>query len=85
MNVDVEYLTPNFEHIQRNIMVRLHVLIYTCMYVCIVCQDVVSTKHIGEIADYMDHWEGKIAEVLGLTLPEVAGIKMEHNKLDLQM
>ena len=50
------------------------------MHVHIVCQDVVSTKHIGEIADSMYDWEGEIAEELGLTLPEVAEIKVEHDK-----
>jgi hypothetical protein len=76
------------EYFQRN-MVWLHnnILIYSyaCTCVCIVCQESISTKHIGEIADNMCHWEGKIAEVLGLTLPEVTGIKLKHKELSLQM
>ena len=34
-------------------------------------------KHLGEIADSMVEWEGKIAEGLGLTDPEVEAIKYQ--------
>ena len=57
-------------------------LVYIIKFV--VCQ--ITSKHIGEIADKMCAWEGKIAEELGLTLPEVAEIKMKHDReLKLQM
>ena len=35
------------------------------------------SKHLGEIADSMVEWEGKIAEELGLTDPEVEAIKCQ--------
>ena len=44
------------------------------------------SKHIGDIADHMCEWEGRIAEELGLTRREVAEIKMKHDReLNLQM
>ena len=43
------------------------------------------SKHLGQIADHMDMWEGRIAEELKLTPAEVACIKDKHpNKLELQ-
>ena len=42
-------------------------------------------KHLGEIADSMTEWEGKISEVLQLTPADVAEIQNRYpNKLRLQ-
>jgi hypothetical protein len=35
-------------------------------------------RHLGQIADFMDKWEGPIADSLGLTPPEVESIKKKH-------
>ena len=44
------------------------------------------SQHIGEIADNMWEWEGRIADELGLTQPEIAEIKMKYDReLNLQM
>lgn len=44
------------------------------------------SKHLGEIADLMSEWEGRIAEHLGLTPADVSNIKQKHpNELRLQM
>lgn len=41
--------------------------------------------HLGQIADLMYEWEGSVAENLGLTTADVAGIKQEYpKKLKLQ-
>ena len=41
--------------------------------------------HIGQIADRMEEWKGPIAECLGLTVADVASIKMKHpSELKLQ-
>ena len=43
-------------------------------------------KHLGQIADSMSEWEGRIADELGLKNADVAAIKSEYpNKLRLQM
>ena len=34
-------------------------------------------KHLGEIADSIAEWEGKIAEELGLTDADIANIKCQ--------
>ena len=48
------------------------------------CNDGVS-KHLGQIADSMTEWEGKISEQLLLTSADVAKIRTRHpNKLELQ-
>ena len=42
-------------------------------------------KHLGQIADTMDEWEGSVAENLGLNLADVAGINAKYPvKLKLQ-
>ena len=42
-------------------------------------------KHLGEIADSMDEWEGRVAEELMLTKVEIASIKTEYpGQLNLQ-
>ena len=42
-------------------------------------------KHLGQIADSMCEWEGRIAEGLGLTPAEVESIKYNNkDKLELQ-
>ena len=41
-------------------------------------------RHLGQIADSMDEWEGSVADQLGLVLADVAAIKMENSKLSLQ-
>ena len=42
-------------------------------------------KHLGEIADSMDEWEGRVAEELMLAKVDIAYIKTEHPlKLDMQ-
>lgn len=49
------------------------------------CDVVISTKHLGEIADELYGWEGRIADELGLTEAEVAAIKLKHDReLNLQ-
>lgn len=40
-------------------------------------------KHLGQIASSMYEWEGSVADMLGLTVAEVADIKQER-KLNLQ-
>lgn len=48
------------------------------------CNDGVP-KHIGQIADSMTEWEGKISEELQLTPADVASILIQHpSKLKLQ-
>ena len=43
------------------------------------------SKHLGQIADVMYEWEGRIAEQLELTRADVAAINKKHpNKLELQ-
>lgn len=45
-----------------------------------------ALKHLGEIADFMDKWEGKIAEGLELSPADIADIKLKHpSDLRLQM
>ena len=45
-----------------------------------------ALKHLGEIADFMDEWEGKIAEGLKLSPADIAAIKLKHpSNLRLQM
>ena len=42
-------------------------------------------RHLGEIADFMDEWEGPISEKLELKVAEVESIKKEYpSKLHLQ-
>jgi hypothetical protein len=42
-------------------------------------------KHLGEIAEQMYEWEGKVSDELGLTKPDVNNIKELHkNQLKLQ-
>ena len=36
------------------------------------------SKHLGQVAESMDEWEGSVAEQLGLTPADVAGIKTAH-------
>ena len=44
-----------------------------------------ESEILGQIADIMNEWEGPIAEKLGLTTADVAGIKLRHqNDLKLQ-
>ena len=47
--------------------------------------DEIKAKHIGVIADSMSEWEGRIAEKLELSRPNIACIKKEYKRLDLQM
>ena len=42
------------------------------------------SKHLGQIADIMCEWEGRVAEGLGLTPAEVESIKYNKDKLELQ-
>ena len=43
------------------------------------------SKHLGEIAEQMYEWEGKVSDELGLTKADVNNIKELHkNKLKLQ-
>ena len=39
---------------------------------------VITFKHIGQIADIMTEWEGRIAEELELTQAEIAEIRHNH-------
>ena len=42
-------------------------------------------KHLGQIADSMTEWQGRISEELQLTQADVEGICMRYpNRLDLQ-
>ena len=42
-------------------------------------------KHLGQVADSMTEWEGRISEELKLTPADVASIHTQHpNKLRLQ-
>ena len=43
------------------------------------------SKHLGQIADSMSEWEGRIADELGLKNADVAAIKNDYPKLKLQM
>ena len=46
----------------------------------------VQKKQIGMIADSMSEWEGRIAEELELSQPDIACIKEKYKKeLNLQM
>ena len=43
------------------------------------------SKHLGQIADAMYEWEGRIADELGLSVVDVAKIKMKYpSDLNLQ-
>ena len=43
------------------------------------------SKHLGQIADAMYEWEGRIADELGLSVVDVAEIKLKHpSSLKLQ-
>ena len=37
------------------------------------------SKHLGQIANRMSGWEGRIAEELGLEPAEIAAIKLKHH------
>ena len=41
-------------------------------------------KHLGQIADSMDEWEGPVAENLGLNQAEIANIQKTERTLHLQ-
>ena len=41
-------------------------------------------KHLGQIADCMTGWEGRIADELELTLADVASIRNDSSTLELQ-
>ena len=41
--------------------------------------------HLGQIANSMSEWEGSVADQLGLGLADVAAIKLENSKLNLQV
>ena len=44
------------------------------------------SKHLGQIADSMDKWEGPVAEELGLSQANIVAIKTAHpNELNQQM
>ena len=40
---------------------------------------IVENKHLGQIADSMSEWQGRIAEELGLTPPDVENIKYKYS------
>ena len=43
------------------------------------------SNHIGQVADFIDQWEGPIAEALELSVPVVAAIKYQFPlNLELQ-
>ena len=43
------------------------------------------SKHLGQIADHMYEWEGKIAEHLDLSAADIAQIRVKHpGELKLQ-
>ena len=41
-------------------------------------ENVIASKHLGQITDIMYEWEGKIADELGLTVVDVAEIKLKY-------
>ena len=46
---------------------------------------IVEYKHLGQIADSMNEWQGRIAEELGLASPDVENIKHKYpHDLNLQ-
>ena len=46
----------------------------------------IDSEHLGQIADLMAEWEGKISGALKLTDPDIAGIKKRHPfELNLQV
>ena len=48
-------------------------------------ENAITSKHLGQIAaDMMYEWEGKIADELGLTMVDVADIKLKY-PLNLQL
>lgn len=50
------------------------------------CENDGVSKHLGQIADSMCEWEGRIAEELGLTYDDITGITNKYpNSLNLQM
>ena len=58
------------------------IYVLLCLYYRL---DHVITKGVlVEIADYLNKWEGPIAEHLGLTQSDVNAIKQNHDKLNLQ-
>ena len=57
---------------------------YTCHAGLDQVLDSHNAKHLGKIADFMYDWEGPIAEGLDLTITEVADIKQQQTKLNLQ-
>ena len=42
------------------------------------CENNGVSKHLGQIADSMFEWEGKIADELGLTFAEVANFRKKY-------
>jgi hypothetical protein len=42
------------------------------------------SKHLGQIADSMDEWEGPVAEQLGLSPADITAIKKD-NLLDFKL
>ena len=43
------------------------------------------SKHLGQIADSMNEWEGPVAEELGLSPADITAIKIENpSKFNLQ-
>ena len=41
----------------------------------------VQLEHLGEIADFMSEWEGRIAEKFKLSLSDIAGIKTQYPQI----
>ena len=50
------------------------------------CESGGVSKHLGQIADSMDEWEGPVAEELGLSAADITAIKTENpSKFNLQV
>ena len=49
------------------------------------CESGGVSKHLGQIADSMDEWEGPVAEELDLSPADITAIKTENlSKFNLQ-
>ena len=45
---------------------------------------ILNFEHLVQIANFMNEWEGSVADQLGLVPADVAAIKMENSKFSLQ-
>ena len=43
------------------------------------------SDHLGQIANFMDKWEGPVAEKLGLSEANISAIKADYKDFNLQV